>query len=101
MLAHKIEPIEQVIDELTVEIKNRHIARLQRGACTINLGFVLNDLLTNFERVSDHCSNIGVCVIQLQQEMLESHEYLKYMKSSDEAEYKSLFHEYEKKYELE
>ncbi len=101
LLAHKIEPIEQVIDELTVEIKNRHIARLQRGACTINLGFVLNDLLTNFERVSDHCSNIGVCVIQLQQEMLESHEYLKYMKSSDEAEYKSLFHEYEKKYELE
>ena len=99
-LARKVEPIEQVIDDLTDEIKDRHINRLQRGTCTISLGFVLNDLLTNFERISDHCSNIGVCVIQLQQEMLESHDYLRSMKASGQEAFQNMYQQYEEKYKL-
>ena len=62
--AKKIEPLEQVIDYLIAEIRSRHIARLQKGNCTVEMGFILADLLTNYERVSDHCSNLGVAVIE-------------------------------------
>ena len=62
--ARRVEPLEETIDQLIEEIRSRHIQRLQAGQCTIQLGFVLNDLLTNLERVSDHCSNIAVSVIE-------------------------------------
>ena len=74
--AARVEPLEETIDRLIEEIRLRHIERLQSGVCTIQLGFVLNDLLTNFERVSDHCSNIAVCVIETNRRDVDAHSYL-------------------------
>ncbi|MBO5778705.1 MAG: Na/Pi cotransporter family protein [Clostridia bacterium] len=82
-LAARVEPLEQVIDQLIADIKNRHIARLKNGYCTIELGFVLSDLLTNYERISDHCSNIAVAVIEASKNDFDSHEYLSEVKRSD------------------
>lgn len=97
--ASRVEPLEQVIDMLKDELKERHIARLQEGKCTIVLGFVFNDLLTNYERVSDHCSNIAVATIQRDAAKQDVHKYLKKIKSgSDEFEEEYRF--YEKKYSL-
>ena len=81
MAAREVEPLEETIDQLIEEIKVRHIHRLQAGECTIQLGFVLNDLLTNFERVSDHCSNIAVCVIESQADDLDPHAYISRLKT--------------------
>lgn len=64
------------MDRLNKKVKKRHIKRLRNGKCTIEAGLVLNDLATNFERVADHCSNIGVCVIQLKEDSFDTHEYL-------------------------
>ena len=61
-LAARVEPLEDVVDDLRAELKTQHIERLQRGGCTIELGFIFTDLLTNFERISDHCSNIEMCI---------------------------------------
>ncbi len=74
--AVRVEPLEETIDRLIEEIRLRHIDRLQCGACTIQLGFVLNDLLTNFERISDHCSNIAVSVIEMSRRDVDAHTYL-------------------------
>ena len=79
--AKEVEPLEETIDQLIEEIRMRHIRRLQTGECTIQLGFVLNDLLTNFERVSDHCSNIAVCVIESQADDLDRHTYIHDLKT--------------------
>ena len=81
MAAREVEPLEETIDQLIEEIKVRHVHRLQTGECTIQLGFVLNDLLTNFERVSDHCSNIAVCVIESQADNLDPHAYISRLKT--------------------
>ena len=81
-LAMMVEPLEETIDHLTEEIRTRHIERLQQGTCTIQLGFVLNDLLTNLERVSDHCSNIAVCVLESERGAIDSHTYLQEIKAS-------------------
>ena len=80
--ARSVEPLEETIDQLIEEIRLRHIQRLQTGDCTIQLGFVLSDLLTNFERVSDHCSNIAVCVIEEQNRHLDRHAYLHDIKTA-------------------
>ena len=98
-LASKVEPLEQVIDSLTSEIKAHHINRLQSGDCTIELGFVLSDLLTNCERISDHCSNIAVAVIEAQNNTFDTHNYLNQIKYNDEA-FKKTFEEYNAKYDL-
>ncbi len=74
-LATTVEPLEEVIDYLNAEIKKRHIKRLRKGKCTIEMGFVLSDLSTNYERVSDHCSNIALCLLQLNAETFGTHEY--------------------------
>ncbi len=79
-----MEPLEETIDQLTDEIRARHVHRLQNGECTIQLGFVLNDLLTNLERVSDHCSNIAVCVIEEREDRSDRHAYLHDMKEATE-----------------
>ncbi|MEG1594594.1 MAG: PhoU domain-containing protein, partial [Oscillibacter sp.] len=76
-----VEPLEETIDRLIDEVRTRHIARLQQGRCTIQLGFVLSDLLTNFERVSDHCSNLAVCVIEAAGGDVARHAYLQDLKS--------------------
>ena len=82
--AQQVEPLEETIDQLIEEIRSRHIRRLQTGECTIQLGFVLNDLLNNFERVSDHCSNIAVSVIEERDSHIAAHAYLHDMKKNGE-----------------
>nr|WP_325213114.1 Na/Pi cotransporter family protein [uncultured Oscillibacter sp.] len=83
--ARTVEPLEETVDRLTDEIRARHIRRLQSGECTIQLGFILNDLLTNLERVSDHCSNIAVCVIEEREDHAEQrHAYLHDFKAAGE-----------------
>lgn len=99
-LAAKIEPLEQVIDGLKAEIKMRHVARLKDGTCTIELGFILSDLITNYERVSDHCSNIAVCLIQIKNSALDTHGYLDEIRSADNVEFNNYFKEYKGKYLL-
>ncbi len=83
-LAKKIEPMEEVMDELCRELKNRHVTRLQAGECTIENGFVFLDILTSFERISDHCSNVGVCLIQAQNDNHDVHEYTGEIKGDQE-----------------
>lgn len=98
-LASRVEPLEQVIDLLANEIKSHHINRLQSGDCTIEMGFVLSDLLTNCERISDHCSNIAVAVIEAQNDSFDTHNYLNSIKYGNE-EFKKVFEEYNAKYDL-
>lgn len=99
-LAARVEPLEQVVDNLKLELKNRHVRRLQDGRCTIELGFVLTDLLTNYERVSDHCSNIAVTVIQAQESAMEAHGYLNQVKNSGSPEFTRAYEESLEKYSL-
>lgn len=99
-LAVKVEPLEQVIDYLKLELKNRHISRLQNGCCTIELGFIFSDLLVNLERVSDHCSNIAVSMIEAKQNSFHTHEYLKNLRSSDQTNFNRVFESYKLKYAL-
>lgn len=98
--AAHVEPLEQVVDKLKKELKERHITRLQNGECTIELGFVFTDLLTNYERVSDHCSNIAVYTMQLPTDTLDAHKYLHKFKSSDNEAFVDDFNMYSEKYRL-
>ena len=87
-LAKTVEPLEQVIDELNKAIKKRHIKRLRKGKCSIELGLVLADIVTNYERVSDHCSNIAVCLIQEQDKEVEEHDLTAHMDEEDNRKFK-------------
>jgi len=98
-LANQVEPLEQVIDNLKEEIRMRHIDRLKNGLCTIELGFILSDILSNYGRVSDHCSNIAVCMIQIKDDALDTHVYLNEVKNSD-ANFSKKFNEYKTEYKL-
>lgn len=91
--ARTIEPLEEVIDSLSRRVKSRHVRRLQNGECTIELGFVLSDIITNYERVSDHCSNIALCILQMQDDAIEAHEYLDALKKEGNEEFR---HDYQK-----
>jgi len=84
-LAKRVEPLEQVIDDLIAGIKEGHIERLKKGSCTIELGFILNDVLASCKRVSDHCSNIAVCLIQTKRDSFETHSYLNRVKSGKQS----------------
>lgn len=86
-LAKKVEPMEENIDYLSEEMKKRHVKRLRKGKCTIEMGFVLSDITTNFERVSDHCSNIAICLLQLNEEGFDTHEYQDALSSKDNEAY--------------
>lgn len=86
-LAGMVEPLEEVIDYLNAEVKRRHIKRLRKGKCTIEMGFVLSDLSTNYERVADHCSNIAICLLQLNEESFGTHEYQDSLTNKDNAEF--------------
>lgn len=99
-LAKKVEPMEQVIDDLKEQVLDRHIQRLQQGKCTIELGFVLSDLVTNLERVSDHCSNISGRVVKFTSENFELHGYVHDMKKKEFDKYNELYHDYSTKYTL-
>ena len=97
--AASVEPLEEVIDSLKEQLRVRHIHRLQRGECSIEAGFVLSDIITDLERVADHCSNIAGCVIEMSREKLDLHEYL-YNLKQDSREYANLFEHYAGKYSL-
>lgn len=97
--AKGVEPLEQVIDQLIGHIKNAHIHRLQSGKCTIQTGFVLSDLLNNCERVSDHCSNIAVALIETSAGGFDTHKYLSTVKETD-SRFAALYRQYAEKYRL-
>ena len=86
-LAKKVEPMEENIDYLSEEMKKRHIKRLRKGKCTIEMGFVLSDITTNYERVSDHCSNIAICLLQINEDSFDTHEYQDVISSKDNTTY--------------
>ena len=99
-LAMKVEPLEQVIDMLTDTVKSNHISRLQSGSCTIELGFVLSDIITNFERVSDHCSNVAVAVIESFESSFDTHQYLGAVKAGENEQYRTDFENFAAKYAI-
>ncbi len=94
-----IEPLEQTVDDLVDVIKAKHIERLQAGECSIEMGFILSDLLTNFERISDHCSNIAVSVIELAHKTFDTHKYLNSVKHGD-PEFTRMYDEYAKRFAI-
>ncbi len=98
-LAARVEPLEQVIDGIIATIRSHHINRLQQGSCTIEMGFVLSDLLTNYERISDHCSNVAVALIEVAHDSFDTHQYLNGVKFSNE-EFNDRFDHYKAKYAL-
>lgn len=81
--AKTVEPLEEVIDDINKEVKKRHLKRLRKGKCTIDLGLILADIITNYERVADHCSNIAVCLIQIEDNQIEEHEYMNQLKEDE------------------
>ncbi len=91
-LAGKVEPLEAVVNELVRAIKARHIARLQAGSCSIEYGFVLDDLLTNYERVCDHCSNVAVAQIEVAQDSFDTHAYLNDLRHGNDTKESEEFH---------
>lgn len=97
--AFAVEPLEQVVDALILNIKNRHIERLQSGNCTIELGFILSDLLTNYERISDHCSNIAAAMIEIAGGSFDTHEYLSGVKYGNKR-FDEMFNAYAEKYKI-
>ena len=99
-LAVNIEPLEQVVDDLRDKIKLNHIIRLQKSECTIEHGFILADLLNNFERVSDHCSNVGCCLIEMiTEDSMDMHKYIHHIRSDSEV-YQQKYAEYKKEYSI-
>ena len=99
-LAREVEPLEQVIDGLISEVKSNHIERLQNGKCTIQLGFVLSDVLTNYERVSDHCSNVAVAIIETSSGSFDTHEYLYKVKYTGDEEFNARYKKFANEYHL-
>ena len=95
---YSIEPLEQRIDELCDILKHHHVERMQAGMCSMSVGFVFNDLLTNFERVSDHCSNIAVAMIEISEDLFDTHGYMNELKKSETGDYNRLYKEYSEKY---
>ena len=99
-LAYRIEPLEELIDSLCDEMKLHHVDRLQRGICKLSQGFVFNDLLTNYERVADHCSNIAVAMIELESDSFDTHQYLISLKDVRSHSFDQYYEEYRKKFAL-
>ena len=99
-LAFRVEPLEQVIDKVTATIKTNHIARLQKGGCSIEMGFILSDILNNYKRISDHCSNIAVAVIEVDRGAFDTHEYLSGVKFGN-LEFNQIYDAFDRKYSLE
>ncbi len=99
-LAAKVEPLEQVIDGLGAAIRGRHINRLRSGSCTIELGFILTDMLVNCERISDHCSNIAVAVIENNRDTFDTHAYLHEVKYGESEQFNTDFEKYSEQYAL-
>lgn len=99
-LAERIEPLRQLITILCNEMKSRHIIRLRKGKCDVQQGFAFNDLLTNFERIGAHCSNVAVAMIELEESEFDTHQYLRGVREMKNGEYLTIFNAYEKKYDI-
>ena len=99
-LAKQVEPLEEIIDGLNLDIKQRHVKRLRKGKCSIELGFVLTDIITNFERVSDHCSNIAVCLLQVSEDEFDTHAYIDGLKAGDNVDFRGKVMAYGERYQL-
>ena len=99
-LAATVEPLESCIDQINSKVKSRHIERLTAGQCTIELGFILQDICTNFERVSDHCSNIALCQIQVPNDELDTHEYSQNVRKTDRDHFAEVRRQYQERYAL-
>lgn len=99
-VAERIEPLKEVINGLNAAIKKQHIKRLQKGKCTIELGITLENLLNNFERVADHCSNIAAAVLQKKTDSFDTHEYLSQLKQESNVEFQAMYSMYKEKYSL-
>ncbi|MCR5306130.1 MAG: Na/Pi cotransporter family protein [Oscillospiraceae bacterium] len=99
-LACKVEPLEEWIDSLCQTAKLNHVSRLQAGSCTLQQGFVFNDLLGNFERIADHCSNIAVALVELHADSFDTHEYLHEVKSRQNSDFTRMYEEYRKEFAL-
>ena len=96
--ARMVEPLEEVIDNLSDEMKQRHVDRLQKGICTIQHGFVFNDLITNFERISDHCSNLAVAMIELEKDAFDTHDYIDSLIARKDEEFSRWYRKFREKY---
>ena len=99
-LTEDVEPLEEIVDELSKELKRRHINRLRSGECTIEMGFILTDLLTSLERIADHCSNISVCITQVRENLYDTHSHLESLKSESDDSYFNRLEELQKEYVL-
>lgn len=99
-LAQSVEPLEEVIDSLNKEVKKRHIKRLRKGKCTIDLGLVLADVAANYERVADHCSNLAVYMIQMEDNSIEAHEYMNTLTEESREQFQQMQEAYKEKYQL-
>ena len=99
-LTEDVEPLEEIVDELSKELKRRHINRLRSGECTIEMGFILTDLLTSLERIADHCSNISVCITQVRENLYDTHSHLESMKNELDDAYYNRLEELQKEYVL-
>ena len=99
-LAYRVEPLEEHIDEMCDEMKLHHVERLQTGECSINLGFVYNDLLTNLERVADHCSNVAIAVIETEENVYDAHDYVIRLREERTHHFDSYYNEYCEKYKI-
>ena len=99
-LAYRVEPLEERIDVLCDEMKMRHVDRLQKGNCSVGQGFVFNDILTNLERVADHCSNLAVAVIELHENAMDAHGYIISLKELHSHSFDELYHQYSEKYKI-
>ncbi len=98
--AKKVEPLEQVVNELARTVKSRHVERLKNGTCTIELGFILSDLINNYERIADHCSNIAIAIIEVNRGSFDTHGYIIDIKESKDGDYTNMYNEYRKTYAL-
>ena len=96
--AGKVEPLEEVISVMLEGVKLRHIRRLQNGVCTLEMGFVFNDLLTDFERVAAHCSNLALAVLELRYSDLQFHDYARGVRQGDQPEFRRWLAYYQEKY---
>ena len=99
-IAKRIEPLEEVINGLNATIKKQHIKRLQKGKCTIELGIALENLLNNYERVADHCSNVAASLLQVKTDSFDMHEYLNRVKQESNVEFQAMYSMYKEKYSL-
>ena len=98
-MAAPVQPLEDLIDDMNMELKKRHVKRLRKGKCTIELGLSLADITDTYERISDHCSNIAVCIIQVEEDDMDAHGYRKEIKN-DEAWFERQYAAFEQKYML-